>query len=103
MNVFICSPYQGDVERNTEKARQYLRYTIDKGHTPFAPHLLYPQVLEEETEREKGMMLGFEMLKIMDELWVFGREITIGMWQEIKTAEEQGIPVRYIKQEVKEI
>ena len=30
--VYICSPYSGDVERNTEMARRYSRYAIDNGY-----------------------------------------------------------------------
>ena len=45
--VFICSPYAGDVSANCEKARRYLRFAIDRGTIPFAPHLLYPQVLDD--------------------------------------------------------
>ncbi len=99
MNVFICSPYQGDIEENTKSAKRYMRFAIQQGHTPFAPHLLYPQVLDEATERNKGMELGLQMLKLMDELWVFSREISIGMWQEIKAAQELEIPVCYISTE----
>ena len=60
MNVFICSPYQGDIEENTKNAKRYMRFVIQQGHTPFAPHLLYPQVLDEATERNKGMELDFD-------------------------------------------
>ena len=28
--VYICSPYSGDVERNTEKARRYSRFAVDQ-------------------------------------------------------------------------
>ena len=37
--VYICSPYSGDVERNTEMARRYSRYAIDNGYVPITPHL----------------------------------------------------------------
>jgi len=73
MKVFVCSPYRGDIERNTKRARAYVETVITQGHTPFAPHLLYTQILDEETDRELGMELGLDMLTAMDELW--------GLWR----------------------
>lgn len=35
--VFISSPYQGDVNGNTEKARAYSRMAYEEGHLPIAP------------------------------------------------------------------
>ena len=34
--VYICSPYSGDLERNTRAARNYSRYAVDKGYIPLA-------------------------------------------------------------------
>ena len=28
--VYICSPYSGDIERNTENARRYSRFAVDQ-------------------------------------------------------------------------
>ena len=42
--VYICSPYSGDTEGNTEKARRYSRFAADAGTIPIAPHLLFPTV-----------------------------------------------------------
>ena len=50
--VYVCSPYAGDVRNNTENARRYCRFAVDAGAIPLAPHLLLPQFLSEETERE---------------------------------------------------
>ena len=57
--VYICSPYSGDTEGNTEKARRYSRFAADAGTIPIAPHLLFPQFLSEETERELAMLQPF--------------------------------------------
>lgn len=32
--VYICSPYAGDVERNTAAARRYSRFAVDAGYIP---------------------------------------------------------------------
>lgn len=96
MRVFVCSPYRGDIEENMKRARRYVEQVICQGHTPFAPHLLYTQVLDESADRDMGMELGLDMLSVMDEVWVFGERITEGMRHEIKRALTLGIPVRYV-------
>ena len=45
--VYICSPYAGDVQANTEAARRYSRFAVETGYIPIAPHLLFPQFLND--------------------------------------------------------
>ena len=99
--IFVCSPYRGEIETNTERARRYCRHVVDKGFIPIAPHLLFPQFMDDNNSegRERAIEMNFGILQRCSELWVFGREITIGMWQEIKKAQELGTPVRYISTE----
>ena len=47
--VYICSPYAGDVATNVENARRYSRFAVDMGYIPIAPHLLFPQFLNEDS------------------------------------------------------
>ena len=91
--VFVCSPYRGDMETNTQNARRYCRLVVEQGGIPFAPHLLFTQFLNEDkaVERRRGLRLGMEMLKLCDELWAFG-EPTEGMHMEIIQAKRLGIP-----------
>ena len=49
--VYICSPFSGDVETNVANARRYSRYAVDKGYIPIAPHLLFPQFLDDELKK----------------------------------------------------
>ena len=35
--VYVCSPYAGDVEANTARARRYCRYVTNQGGIPLAP------------------------------------------------------------------
>lgn len=93
--IFICSPYRGDVEANTQKARGYCRFAMRRGGIPFAPHLLFTQFLDDSIvrEREDGMAMGLSMLALCDELWAFGTP-TAGMAAEISEAERLRIPVR---------
>ena len=71
--VYICSPYSGDVEGNTAKARRYCRFAVDRNAIPFAPHLLLPQYMndEEADERELAMFMNMVFLGKCSELWVF--------------------------------
>ena len=97
MLIFVSSQYRGDVEKNTEKAKEYCKYILDQGHTPFAPHLLYPQLLNDNDhdERARGLLCGIDILLRCNEVWVFGDKITEGMQFEIDYAELYGIPVMY--------
>lgn len=96
---YICSPYRGNVEKNVQNARSYCRIAADRGYIPIAPHLLFPQFLDDslQEERELGMFMGFVLLSKCRELWAFGDLISDGMEQEIRKAEARGIPVRRFK------
>lgn len=89
--IFICSPYRGDVKKNTQKARTYCRRAYEEGCIPIAPHLLFPQFLDEANEKERaaGIAMGLELMRDCDEVWVFGNA-TAGMEQEIRFAVEHG-------------
>lgn len=51
--VYICSPYRGDTEKNTEKARKYSRFTVESKAIPMTPHLLYPQFMDDSNPEER--------------------------------------------------
>lgn len=97
--VYICSPYSGDVVGNTEKARKYSRYAVDQGTIPIAPHLLLPQFMKEETERELAMFMDIAILSKCKELWVFGSP-TAGMQSEIAYAEKKKMTIKYFEEEI---
>lgn len=97
--VYICSRYSGDVKRNTEMARRYCRYAVDQGCIPLAPHLLLPQFLSEETERDLAISIDLRFLSLCQELWVCGNEPSEGMRRELEQATLAGMPVRFVKEE----
>lgn len=72
--VFICSPFRGDRQGNAERATGYSRMAYEKGYLPIAPHLLFPQFLDDgkEEERQVGIQMGLDLLSYCDEVWVFG-------------------------------
>lgn len=96
--VYICSPYAGDVERNVLRARRYCRYAADQGCIPLAPHLLFPQFLDEKTERNLALFMGIALLSKCAALWIFGESISQGMEAEIRYAQKKGKPIKYISE-----
>ena len=83
--IYICSPLRGNTKQNIKDAKKYCRYVIKKGFMPIAPHIYFTQILDDniEEERNLGIKMGIELLKLCDELWVFGDKITAGMNKEI--------------------
>lgn len=103
--VYICSPFSGDPEGNTEKAKRYCRYATQAGYMPFAPHLFFPQFLRDELprERELGLSMAIVMLTKCSELWVFGDDMTGGMVNEIRKAHARNMRIRHFTTDCKEI
>ena len=103
--VFICSPFAGNIGRNTQKAKGYLKLAVEKGAIPFAPHLLYPWVLNDKdpAQRKLGLFFGTVWLGKCDQLWVFGSEISNGMRIEIAKAEKRRIPIKYFTENGEEV
>ena len=91
--VFICSPYRGDVERNLKAARKHARMAAIVGYCPMAPHLMFPQFLNDNDPEQRilGITLGVEQMKVCDEIWIFGGRISNGMAFELEKAKELGI------------
>ena len=103
--VYICSPYAGDGERNTAAARRYSRFAVEAGYIPIAPHLLFPQFLDDNKpkERELGLFFGNAILSKCAEMWVFGDRISEGMEAEIKRATWKGHRIRYFSETCEEV
>lgn len=103
--VYICSPYFGNVDFNLTNARIYCKYAVDQKCIPIAPHLLFPQFINDEkpTDRELAMFMNMVLLSKCEELWVFGNTISQGMGQEIAKAEKRRMKIRYFDYELKEV
>ena len=100
--VYICSPYAGDIERNTYRARAFSRFAVEKKYIPIAPHLLCPQYLNEETERWLGLKMGIVFMGKCEEIWVFGDMISEGMAAEIDKAQRMRKKIRYFTDDLQE-
>lgn len=96
--IYVASPYAGDVKGNVRFAEKACRYVMEQGCAFFAPHLLYPAILDDSvpSERALGMAMGLLMLGKCDELWAFGTCVSAGMQAEIEEASRLGIPIKRI-------
>lgn len=101
--VYICSPYSGDVEGNTKKARRYSRFAVDRGAIPLTAHLLLPQFMSEKNERDLALFMDMVLMSKCEEVWVFGKDITSGMAAEIAKAKKKNMTIRYFAKNCKEI
>ena len=103
--VYICSPLSGDVDGNMEKARQYCRFALEQGQIPLAPHLMFPQFMDEgdPEERDLAMFMDIVLLGKCSQVWVLGEEISEGMLAEINVAKRRRQPIRYFDRNFKEV
>lgn len=103
--VYICSPYAGDTESNIKAAQNYSRFAVNKGYIPIAPHLLFPQFLNDSnpSERKLGLFFGNALMSKCSEVWVFGERISAGMESEIKRARWKNYRLRYFNESCEEV
>ena len=103
--VYICSNYRGNTNENIENARKYSRFAVRNHSIPFAPHLLFPQFMDDTLgeERQTAMFMNYVMLTKCMELWVFGSSVSDGMAQEIKWAKRRHMPIRYFTEKMEEV
>ena len=103
--VYICSPFAGDVDRNLTKARGYSRYAVSKNAIPIAPHLLFPQFMEDsdKREREKALFMGLVLMSKCQEVWCFGSKISSGMAIELEKAKKRNMVIKYFNDQCEEV
>lgn len=98
--VFVASPYAGeDQTLNIDFARRICRrIALETGAMPFAPHLLYPQFLNDHDthERDLGISYCSTMLALAHfaafVLPVWRKEPSSGMKFELVETDELGVP-----------
>ncbi len=103
--VFICSPFAGDTALNVRKARGYCRYAVSKNCIPIAPHLLFPQFMDDSdpAQRDQAILMGMVLMSKCSEVWAFGRNITKGMALELEKAKNRDMVIRYFSESCKEV
>ena len=103
--VYICSPYRGDTEKNTEKARKYSRFAVESKAIPMTPHLLYPQFMDDSNPEERYLathVIKYVLIGKCQEVWVLGEDISEGMGREIALAEKRRMKIRYFTETMEE-
>lgn len=100
MNIYVISPYHADtpegIESNLQQARNICRMLALRGHVPFASHLLYPQFLRDDDEKERsmGMICGRVFMAVCHQAWVYGFS-SEGMEIDSADAEVLGLRVKH--------
>lgn len=102
---YICSPYRAKNEEQKQKhieyARELMRGIFYCDLLPIVPHLLYPQVLDDNDKFERIMALNLceEWIVKSDVIYVGNRYgISEGMKQEIALAEKLGKEIIYLEE-----
>ena len=100
--VQILSPFRGatpaDRARNVAYAKAALLDCLERDEAPFAPHLLYPAVLDESEpeQRMQGISAGLEWLAVAEAVVVYDDlGMSEGMRAELIQAEIAGVAVEH--------
>lgn len=108
--VFLCTPLRGsppsifpnaaapDPRLNLEFARKCMTECLARGQAPFAPHLLYPQVLDdnEPKDRALGVAAGREWLAAAEAVECYvDRGVSDGMRSDLEEALRLHVPVNF--------
>ena len=103
--VYICSPFSGDIENNNKRTRAFCRFVLDKGNIPLAPHLLFPQFMDDSNEKERDLAIFMDIILMgkCQEVWVLGDVISRGMSIEIEKAKKRRQLVRYFNKDFEEV
>lgn len=100
--IYVCHPLANpSVEENVKIARKIVDQIIKEqgGEVlPFAPHLYFPQVMNdnEPAERQLGMEYSMYFLRKADEVWVYGDRISEGMKRELEEASGLKLPILFM-------
>lgn len=103
--TYICSPYSGDIHTNVALAREFCSFVISAGHIPLAPHLLFPQFMDDADpdERELAMAFNRVLLSKCDAAWVYTGRVSKGMRAEIEWARDLELPIHYFNADFQEV
>ena len=94
--VILESPYAGDTKANTDYARRCLRDSLARGEAPFASHLLYTQVLNDDSpdDRQQGIDAGLVWMGMAEAVVVYcDLGISAGMERGMDRAAILNIPM----------
>lgn len=100
--VVVETPFRPTTQMSAAMRDRFLeacmRDCIDRGEAPFASHMMYTQILDDEipSERMLGMRLGFAWGAMAEKVVVYTNlGISDGMRRGIDIARENGKPVEF--------
>lgn len=102
--VYVCAPFNGDIEGNKKKATEFAHFAYKNGCIPVTPHLLFP-FMNDESPNERALALHMDIVLMgkCQEVWVLSECITSGMSAEIEKATKRRQTVRYFSNDFVEV
>lgn len=102
--VYVCAPFNGDIEGNKKKATEFAEFAYKNGCIPVTPHLLFP-FMNDESPNERALALHMDIVLMgkCQEVWVLSERITSGMSAEIEKATRRRQTVRYFSNDFVEV
>ena len=102
--VYVCAPFNGDIEGNKKKAAEFAEFAYKNGCIPVTPHLLFP-FMNDESPNERALALHMDIVLMgkCQEVWVLSERITSGMSAEIEKATKRRQTVRYFSNDFVEV
>ena len=96
--IYVCSAFSRE-EKNYKRALSYGKTVLQKGEAPVLPHTMFYGLLNENVYKDMELYLYFsnKVMKLCDEVWVFGKERTLVMKSEIERACTLDLPIKYIE------
>lgn len=103
--VYISSAYSGDERRNINSARLYSRFAVSMDKIPVAPHLLFPQFMDDtdDFERKLAMHFNYVLIGKCSEMWIFGEKLSRGMREEYEIAKRRNMKIRWFNTDLEEV
>lgn len=95
--IYVASPYAArdgyTISENRLLAIKMCREVIRRGEIPVAPHLYFPQFLDDDDERDRlrGTSLALKALDVCDEFWYVLENAESMVAQEFLHAKDKGI------------
>ena len=102
--VYVCAPFNGDIEGNKKKATEFAHFANKNGCIPVTPDLLFP-LMNDDSPNERALALHMDIVLMgkCQEVWVLSERITSGMSAEIEKATRRHQTVRYFNNDFVEV
>ena len=62
--VYVCAPFNGDIEGNKKKATEFAHFAYKNGCIPVTPHLLFP-FMNDESPNERALALHMDIVLML--------------------------------------